>query len=175
MKAKRKTGKFRGRASIVTAIMTVIRDDWRAGITPTLWSHEGTIIAALRSGLCLGGMGWLAADTMAREVMAEATHKAGAKRPTWAQGQREHTEGGVIRDQRQRCANCEGTLEDGQKTFCGKHCFDAMRARQYRQENLDKFQAVDRLRRVQRAANAEVYPRGERVKDARDKAIRNRA
>lgn len=172
---EQKTAKVRGRAAIVTAIITVIREDWRNGVTPTIWAHEGTIIAALRSGLCLSGMGWKVADTMAREVMAEAAQKAGAKRPTWSQGQREYTEGGIIRETRQRCANCERPLEEGQKTFCGKLCHDALRARQYYQDNLDKMQIVNRIKRVQRAANAEVYPRGERWKDARDKAIRNRA
>lgn len=134
-----------------------------------------TRVAALRAGLCLEGMSWPDANLAACEVKAEAFKKAGAKRPTWAQGQREYTEGGVIRETRQRCANCDGILEEGQKTFCGKHCYDAHLARQHYQDNHDKMQLVNKIKRVQRAANATVYPKGERVKDARDKAIRNRA
>jgi len=55
---------------------------------------------------------------------------------------------------------------------------DALRARQYRDDNLDKFRAIDRLRSMKRRESGEreeTHARSERWKDARDKARGNRA
>jgi hypothetical protein len=141
----------RRRAIIIEAIIVVARESWRDGTNPTLWTYEGEMIAALRSGLCLEGFGWQVANHHAVEIVGEALRKAGAKRPAWKEGQPEWTDGGVIRDTRTHCANCEKPLAEGQKTFCSKTCFDALRARQYRADNLDKFDAIERLRTARRA------------------------
>lgn len=135
------------RERIITAIITVCREDWRAGVTPTVLNHEGTLRASLRAGFCLGGMGWREADTLAIEIITDAFRKAGAKRPTWKEAQPEWTDGGVIRGTRTRCANCEKPLEMEQRTYCGKLCFDAHRARLARQEDLEKARMLERLRR----------------------------
>ena len=79
----------------------------------------------------------------------------------------------MIRDTRTHCAKCEKPLAEGQKTFCSKTCFDAMRARQYRADNLDKFRAIERLKNMKRRACGEregTHARSERWKDTRDKA-----
>lgn len=135
------------RARIVTAIVTVCREDWRAGITPTPLNHEGTLRASLRAGFCLGGMGWHDANGMAIEIIAEALRKAGAKRPTWKEAQPEWTDGGVIRNTRTQCANCLKALELEQRTYCSKLCYDAHRARLARREDIEKHRMIDRLRR----------------------------
>ena len=156
----------------------MIREDWRAGETPTLFGHEGTLRASLRSGLCLQGLTWPDANRAAVEVITEALNRTGAKRPAWKEGQPEHTDGGIIRDTRLRCANCERTLPPEHKTYCGKLCFDAMRARQYRSENIEKFEVIDRLKNNQRRQvidESSSYVRSERWKDARDKARLRRA
>jgi hypothetical protein len=141
----------RRRAIIIEAIAVVAREAWRDGTNPTLWAFEGEMIAALRSGLCLEGWGWHNANHHATEIVGEGLRQAGAKRPSWKEGQPEWTEGGVIRETRIRCANCEKPLAEGQKTFCSKTCFDALRARQYRDDNLERFRAMERLRTARRA------------------------
>jgi hypothetical protein len=138
------------RATLIVIIADVIREDWREGVTPTLLNHEAVLIASLRSGLCLGGMGWPDANRAALEIVGEAFTKAGAKRPAWKEGQPEHCDGGVIRTTRTTCANCEKGLEPEQKIYCCKTCFDAHRARLYRAENVDKFRAIDRLKNMRR-------------------------
>lgn len=135
----------RRRDTIVLGIVTVIREDWRNGETPTLLNHEGALRALLRSGFCLGGMGWALANETAIEIVTEAFRKAGAKRPAWKESQPEWTDGGVIRDTRLRCANCERPLEPGQKTFCGKLCFDALRGRQAYHQRMDEARMIERL------------------------------
>ncbi|TVP69081.1 MAG: hypothetical protein EA339_15205 [Rhodobacteraceae bacterium] len=161
------------RAIIVQAICDVIREDWRDGTCPTLLSHEGAIWAALRSGLCLEGMGWHDANKAARDMLHEAFARTGAKRPAWKEGQPEWCDGGVIRDTRTTCANCGKGLEPEQKIYCSKTCFDAHRARLYRADNLEKVRALERIKNERRRASGEregQSPRSERWKDARDKA-----
>lgn len=146
-RAKRRQGRLRGRAEIVVSIVEVIREDRNEGVCPTLLNHEGALVASLRSGLCLLGWGWQTADTAAREIVAEAFHKAGACRPSWREAQPEWSDGGVIRTERTTCANCGKGLDLGQKLYCSKTCFDAYRARVWRVENLEKARAIERLRR----------------------------
>jgi hypothetical protein len=121
------------RKAIVGAIVTVIREDLRAGKTSTLFTHEASIRASLRAGLCLRGWPWRDADHEARTVLDAAFAATGAKRPTWAQGQPEWTDGGVVRYERVRCANCEKPLDyEGQRLFCSPNCYDAFHARRHR-------------------------------------------
>ncbi|MFN4160124.1 MAG: hypothetical protein ACK4GO_17250 [Gemmobacter sp.] len=154
LKKKRtvKPGKVARRASIVLAIVDVIREDWIEGRTTTLISHEGAIWASLRSGLCLGGMRWPDADQAAKDMLHEAFAKTGAKRPAWKEGQPEWTDQGVIRETRTLCAQCDGTLEAGQKTFCGPRCANSHRAKLAYQDNIDEARAIQRLRHRKRRA-----------------------
>lgn len=154
--AKLKTRKAKAatvprRATLVLLIVSVIQEDHREGINPTLLNHEGTLIASLRSGLCLRGWSWPEADRNARAIVAEAFTRAGAKRPAWKEGQPEHTEGGIIRQTRTTCANCEKGLEPEQHMYCCKTCAMAHRARLWRSENLEQARAIDRLRRRKHA------------------------
>jgi hypothetical protein len=144
-------GKVRRRATLIWAITETIREDWREGITPTLLNHEGMLVASLRSGLCLEGMPWADANTSAIEIVSEALRAAGAKRPTWNQGQPEWTDQGVIRDTRTRCAQCEAPLEVGQKTFCSARCANSHRAKMAYQHDIEAARAIQRLRRRRRA------------------------
>ncbi len=142
----------RRREAILQAIVVVIREDWAEGITPTLFGHEGTLRACLRSGLCLQGLPWPDANRAAVEIVTEALNRTGAKRPAWKEGQPEHTDGGVIRDTRLRCANCERPLPPEHKTYCGKLCYDAMRARQAYHDNTERERMRNRLKLVYNAA-----------------------
>lgn len=151
---KPKKAGFKNRDTVIAAICTVIREDWRAGVTPTLLNHEGTLQASLRSAMCLRGVGWRVADEAAREAVQEALMRAGAKRPRWSEGQPEHCDGGVIRDTRTNCARCERWIEPPQKVYCSKQCRDAHLKWRERIENLDKFLLIERLRAKARRHNA---------------------
>ena len=150
-RAARERLQVRGRAQIVAAIITVIREDRDSGITPTLLNHEGALIHSLRGGLCLTGMSWAAANEAARDVVAEAFQKAGARRPTWKEAQPEWTDGGVVRSERFRCGNCRKPLEPEQKVHCSRICREAASARRYYQNHADKMAAIARIRRAKRA------------------------
>lgn len=127
--AARRRLQFVGRDAMVRAMAALIRADWREGVTPTLLNHEGALVVILRAVLCLRGVPWPAADAGAREAVCAALDAAGAKRPSLAQGQPEWTDGGVIRDTRVSCANCERPLPEGHKVYCSGTCGDAARHR----------------------------------------------
>ena len=141
------------RKQVVATIAAVMWEDWRDGITPTLFSWEGMIFASLRSGLCLNGWAWRDANDAAQDVMQEVFRTMGATRPRWLEGQREWTDGGVIRENRLHCANCGGPLEDGQKTWCSRTCYNAQHARLRYREDMDAGRAAQRLRKYPNPPN----------------------
>jgi hypothetical protein len=90
---------------------------------PTQFALEATCRHALRSRLCLQGWRWAEADAVAFDIVAKALRRAGAQRPTWAEGQPEHLQnfsGAMIA--RTRCVRCRKTLPDGHWKFCGSTC-----------------------------------------------------
>jgi len=144
--------KVQRRATLILLIVEVITEDWREGITPTLLNHEGTLIASLRSGLCLTGVGWSDANTAAKEIVDEAFRQAGAKRPAWREAQPEWTDQGVIRETRTRCAQCDGVLEIGQKTFCSYRCGNSHRKKLAYQNDIEAARALLRMRGAKKRA-----------------------
>ncbi|MBD3738861.1 MAG: hypothetical protein IE938_20700 [Pseudomonas balearica] len=108
--------------NLVKELVDVISLAFEAGATGSLWGLEGPLRAGLRSDLCLQGWGWESADLIAREILAEAFRAAGAKRPTWNEGQPEWTvEAGTIIE-RASCARCHKPLPDGRPKFCSDLC-----------------------------------------------------
>lgn len=140
------------RMAIIDAIAEIARSDWRAGITETLLNHEGTMIAALRAEMCREGIDWRAAHEAATELVDMGLCKAGAKRPRWKEGQPEWTDGGVIRHQRIRCANCDGLLDPENRIFCSKTCFDAHRGRRRYHDNIIVLGVAERVNWARRGA-----------------------
>src|SRR5690606_16555424 len=55
------------------------------------FENEGRVRSELRSWLCLLGFEWQQSDQEAANLISEAFHKLGARRPTYLQGQPEHT------------------------------------------------------------------------------------
>ena len=158
------------RVVLIEVIAAIAHAAWRDGTNPTPLTFEGAFWASLRAGLILTyGLPWPVAHQAAGDIVGEGLRRAGGKRPSWHEGQPEHRDGGVIRDTREACANCEKPLEVGQRTFCGKLCFDAHRARQWRENNLEAARAVDRAKSIKRRAAGEregTYARSERWRDA---------
>lgn len=103
------------RRNMVDKVLDLLRE-WR--FSP--FENEGPTVAGLRSGLCHDGHEFPMADNEARELVAEALHMMGAKRPNWSQGQPEY----VIAAE--NCKYCGGELDrndfiNGRK-FCSTDC-----------------------------------------------------
>ena len=119
-KPKKPKDKIRGKTRIVTVMAVLMRRDFRDGVTQSLFAYEGVFIATMRSDLCLTGWPWAVADQAARDVVGEALRQAGAKRPSWYEGQRAYTQTDVTRDS--CCRQCGGSLKGQQVSFCSSPC-----------------------------------------------------
>lgn len=108
--------------------------EWREGRACTLFAHEADIRHALRAVLCLQGWGWHTADQVARDVVAAALSKAGAKRPSWDEGQRQEQERFI---QRTRCVVCHRPLPEERRALCSTMCGRIMDARRWRRRGGD--------------------------------------
>ncbi|NTI41611.1 hypothetical protein [Rhizobium rhizogenes] len=75
------------RRHVVDEVMDVLKD-WRF----SKFENEGSVRHGLRAAMCLGGNRWVLADIEADSVIQEALSKIGAKRPSWAEGQRDYTD-----------------------------------------------------------------------------------
>jgi hypothetical protein len=146
--------RFKDRAGLIRSIGIVVSEALDAGEATTHWTFEGMLIAILRAEMCLRSIPWRDADEAARAVVIEALTAIGAKRPSWQEGQPEWTDGGVIRETRTLCANCEGPLPEGHKVYCGKICGDAARARRYWHDMEDARRAELNLIRSRRQRGA---------------------
>jgi hypothetical protein len=119
------------RQHVIQQVINVLRD-WRS----TPFENEGAAIAGLRSALCLEGHSWRRSDAEAHEAVSTALRLLGAKRPTYDQGQREHTERDGV------CVWCAGEIAPGDTAygrtdrFCSTSCAASMRA--HRAEEWDQ-------------------------------------
>lgn len=108
------------RKQYVANLMDVMRD-WR--LTP--FEREGTIVASVRSTLCLMGYGWQQSNEEALILVNEVFRVTGAKRPSYAEGQREYSLS------RETCATCLGELDDedvaARRRFCSYECREVKR------------------------------------------------
>lgn len=139
------------RATLVDVIAVMAFEAWRDGTNPTALTYEGVFWAALRSGLILHhGLSWAVAHAEAGQIVGEGLRKAGGKRPSWREGQREFTDQGVIRDTRERCAQCEAPLEVGQKTFCSSRCASSHKAKLAYQRDVEAARRLQRMRKMRR-------------------------
>lgn len=105
---------------------------------PTPFAFEGMARHWLRAQACLEGMRWAAADQHAKEIVSSALYRLGARRPTWAEGQPEWTQPGVLNPARETCAHCGKNLPEGHYRFCSKIC---ARARHHRLQEQDQRRA----------------------------------
>lgn len=92
------------------------------------FQFEAACRHGLRSAFCLSGVAWLKAEARASAIVTEALRRIGAKRPTWAQGQPEHTSDGFAPIERTRCAHCGGKIPEdrgsrsGPTIYCSDLC-----------------------------------------------------
>ena len=112
--------RIKHREALIGAVAKVMRQEFGAGGGASLFRHESAFIASLRSDLCLARWPWATADRIARDLVAEALTKAGAERPTWAEGQRAYTQLHVERDA--CCRHCGLPLRSQHVNFCSSPC-----------------------------------------------------
>lgn len=149
-KAERRRLRFKDEATLIRSIVIVLREAREDGRATTHFTYEGMLTAMLRAELCLRSVPWAVANDAARNVVGEALRALGAKRPSWQEGQPEWTDGGVIRDTRVTCANCQRPLPEERKVYCSKLCGDAMLARRYWQDQSEEKRVYKNLMRKRR-------------------------
>jgi hypothetical protein len=89
---------------------------------PSRFRFEALCRHTLRSARCLQRMPWAKADTWAAKIVREALGAIGAQRPSWAQGQPEWTQPGIINNSRTRCVQCGKRLPENHHRYCGPVC-----------------------------------------------------
>ena len=123
------------RRHLVDRVAAIVRHGIEAGQPSRFWC-EGFARHDLRAVLCLEGWGWSDADAAAADVVTAALNQAGARRPSWKEGQPEHTQEGFSPIERTRCATCIGKLPEGHRLFCSPTCFEVKRHdRRHKWEN----------------------------------------
>ena len=129
------------RRHLVENVAAIIRYGIENGQPSRFWC-EGFCRADLRAHLCLAGWSWADADAAAAEVVTAALNQAGARRPSWKEGQPEHTQEGFAPIERTRCATCSGKLPEGHRLFCSPTCFEVKRYdRRHKWENAYDYAA----------------------------------
>jgi predicted nucleic acid-binding Zn ribbon protein len=134
------------REGIISAIVAIIREDKAEGVTPTLFTHEATILASLRAGLCLEGWGWKDAHHEAKEILDVAFNRANAVRPRWLEGQPEWTAGHSIYTERTRCAQCQKPLPEDARIFCTARCYDSFHTLRRYHDDIEASRLAQRLK-----------------------------
>ncbi|WP_206453869.1 hypothetical protein [Aurantimonas marina] len=95
---------------------------------PTPFTYEAACRHGLRSAFCSDGWTWRDADATALDIVATALRFIGAKRPTWMEGQPEHTQEGFSPIERTRCVRCGGNMPDDdlqngwERRYCSNMC-----------------------------------------------------
>lgn len=116
------------RRETMTAAVMRILDCGRS----SKFEYEASCRHGLRSGFCLDGHAWAAADKLAGEIVAEALRRIGAVRPTWQQGQPEWTQFGFAPVKRYFCERCAKPIPEDRGSnnglavrFCSDRCAHA--------------------------------------------------
>jgi hypothetical protein len=95
---------------------------------PTAFARSSISLYVIRSSLCLIGWPWSVANETAASIVTQALNQLGARRPSWAEGQREFTAlGNFLRED--FCWECGDALPKYAKKFCNGSCAQAYRAR----------------------------------------------
>lgn len=107
-------------------------------VEPTPFAAEGPARAGLRGALCLDGWPWSLADAEAELIVGAALTMAGAKRPTWKEGQPEWTQDGHAPLTRERCKRCAKPLPPENFVYCGSVCAQAAKNESKRRWDLEQ-------------------------------------
>lgn len=115
---------------------------------PTQFAVEGPCRAGIRASLCLQGWTWGQADAEAALIVLSALATAGARRPTWQQGQPEYCQDGHVPQARERCVRCAKPLPEGNYRFCGSVCAQAAKVDRNRKRDREALLAQERAARA---------------------------
>lgn len=115
---------------------------------PTAFALEAPARHAIRVSLIFEGWKWQDADAVAAAIVGAALALAGAKRPTWQQGQPEYTQDGYAPRERERCARCAKPLPEGNYRYCGPVCARAAKVDQNRRRDKEERYAKELIYRA---------------------------
>ena len=105
---------------------------------PTHFAYEGACRYGLRSGFIRDGWSWTEADTTAADIVATALRFIGAKRPSWKEGQPEHSQEGFSPIEHTRCVRCGGKIPETnpnsgwERRYCSNVCSNGDRLQRER-------------------------------------------
>jgi hypothetical protein len=125
------------RREIVDIVAVILR--WQE---PTPFAGDGACRHGIRAALCLQGWSWTLADVTAADIVRSALARIGARRPTWAMGQPEWTQPGILMIARTRCTRCGVDLPEGHRRFCSTLCGAAYRGAIARRDADEATQAA---------------------------------
>ncbi len=131
------------RAAIRDALAAMMKE-----AEPTQFALEAPCRYGLRVALIFEGWGWGQADAEAALVVLAALAQAGARRPSWQQGQPEYTQDGHIPRTRERCQRCAAPLPEGNYRFCGPVCAKAYKIDRNRRADKEDRNAKDQAYRI---------------------------
>ena len=129
------------RDAMIDATIAIL-DRWHA----SKFQFEGACRHGVRAGLCLDGFSYGAADQWSAAIVGEALRRIGAVRPSWQEGQPEHTQDGYAPVERVTCEHCGRLLTDKTRPwqrFCSKVCRVAAKERRIKTQQ-DLCSAAER-------------------------------
>jgi hypothetical protein len=123
----------------------------------TKFEFEGACWHGVRSAFCEEGHGYRRADAWSGEIVSEALRRLGAARPSWNEGQPEHTQFGFAPELRYWCERCgkpinrDADASDYGRRYCSRECADSAKGIRKR-EDLRRHSAAERAALVAAAA-----------------------
>lgn len=115
---------------------------------PTAFALEAPCRYGLRVALICEGWSWAQADVEAALLVLSALAMAGARRPTWQQGQPEYCQDGHVPQTRERCIRCAKPLPEGNFKYCGAVCAQAAKIDQNRRRDKEERYAKEKIYRI---------------------------
>lgn len=106
-------------------LANVMRAAFASGEIAYIGGLEAPLRHGIRASLCLGGWDWLDADRAAQATVEGALRRVRAVRPSWYEGQPEHTIQAGTLIERTRCIRCHNPLPEGHHKYCGRLCANA--------------------------------------------------
>ncbi len=108
------------REKMIRAVVEILKEG-----EPSKFRFEASCRHNIRHDLCLDGVLWDEADQRAASIVTAALDRIGAVRPTWHEGQIEHTENFEI--ERRWCIRCGAQIavediEGGARKYCSPVC-----------------------------------------------------
>ena len=120
----------------------LMRTAFASGQIAYVGGLEAPLRHGIRASLCLGGWKWRDADRAAMATVEGALKRVRTVRPSWYEGQPEHTIQAGTLVERSRCVECHKPLPEGHFKFCSSGCASTHHSRFARLQEANEDQVV---------------------------------